>query len=229
MADQHSTTIIVPNLEEEYRQNWARAWGSAKEIITRQGEILELLGVPPGEIIPKLIKDSDGLYCRDTFYAVLPERFKRGYIREGSEIRLSTPEDVAESHLIKSLSRAWDFFDKCKYISHRYIAKLQSSSDMLLKVEKFIDPDILQEFEGHIDEGEKIIAEIADLQDERMIFNQEDRLMIVSLSATNSLRHIAHNFYELRQQQHGRASSKQIRKIIDKEKEKAYAKNLSTS
>jgi hypothetical protein len=203
------TSETERELAAEYNKLKNVAHQKARDIIIRCAFILEELGYPANSIAAKLTEDLP--YHRATVYKVLPEKYKRDYQmsprRQSDSATLESPLLVAIHSVVKTA-------ETLRETCNNLLKKLVADKDRLAAIQKKLNNDIVEQLQKTDVETQKILGDIAELQDDRLIINELEKAQVKMLAQTHSLREIARHYHELKQELHGPVSTKIVSKIV---------------
>lgn len=184
---------------------------SARRIILRCAEILEQLGELPLErICSRLAQDLP--YADRYVREILPEKYKLA-----SMVRIAeeTPQNLLPRHeLIIALETVAAVAEDLVKVSTGMLKKIMEDKDRLTKLEGKVNAREVSRFLADLKQLQNELAGIAELTDDRVIITLLEQASIKLRAKTDSLRHIASSYHELKQEEHGPLSAKRIAQIV---------------
>ncbi|MCS4537588.1 MAG: hypothetical protein HYY67_01840 [Thaumarchaeota archaeon] len=209
-------TRLAPETERELNTEYNKlkneAHQKAREVIIRCAFILEELGHPAIGIAAKLTEDLP--YHRATVYKVLPEKYKREY---QLSLRRQLEPATLESPLLAAIHSVVKTADLLKEVCNNLLRKLMADKEKLTGLQQKVSANLIKEVQETDAEIQKGLAEIAELEDDRLVINALERTQVKMLAQTHSLRQIANHYHDLKQELHGPVSTKIISKIVKAE------------
>lgn len=215
----YSQQLIKPSqeaekeLKAEYNKLKNELHQRSRDIIVRCAAILEEIGYPLSGIASKLLED---LPCSKSWlYEVLPERYKRDYQKSGSGH--SEPVTL-ESPLLVAINSVAKTADLLKEVCNNLLKKLMADKDKLTGLQQKVSNDVIKQVQETDAEIQEILANVAELEDDRLIISALEKAQVKMLAQTHSLRQIANHYHELKQELHGPLSTKIVSKIVKEAK-----------
>jgi hypothetical protein len=196
--------MLQEELVSEYNQLRSQAAESAKIMILRAAELLELMGHPLEKISSKLSSDFDAISDR-YIRRILPEKYKQSQMaREFAE---QVPQLLPRSQLIIALESLIKVGEELSSFASGLLHKLMESKDKLDILQSNVDSEQVEAVVKVTDELLSILESMRELHDDRVIISKLEYSLVKLKAAGTSLRHIAQQYH---------VSAKRISQIIRK-------------